>query len=75
MRKNLKDLFYNLDMMKQKTHLELQNIACRNMEPAYYKKLLKELGDFQDLCAALNQFENSAEFYDTGAGNNWRSEK
>ena len=52
-RKNLKDLFYNLKLYKGTDHEILSKIILKGKDEQYFNQLLEELGSFQDKCTAI----------------------
>jgi CHAD domain-containing protein len=52
-RKNLKDLFYNLKEYEIEKHNILSSSIWKEKDELYFNKLLVELGNFQDKCTAI----------------------
>ena len=52
-RKNLKDLFYNLKLYQGVEHEILSISIMKGKDEKYFDQLLEELGSFQDKCTAI----------------------
>ncbi len=52
-RKNLKDLFYNLALYKGVEHKKLLHSIANGIEKQYFEELIDELGNFQNKCMAV----------------------
>lgn len=74
-RKNLKDLFYNLELFKGSEYKIMCRLACKNKRISYFKKLLKELGNFQDKCVAIGLSEVYHKKPHHPTRNKWEVEK
>lgn len=53
-RKNLKDLFYNLALYKGVEHKKLLHSVANGKEEQYFEELIDELGNFQNKCMAVS---------------------
>ena len=53
-RKNLKDLFYNLALHKGVEHKKLLHSIAKGKEEQYFEALINELGNFQNKCMAVS---------------------
>ena len=53
-RKNLKDLFYNLTLYKGAEHKKLLHRITNGKSKQYFEELIDELGNFQNKCMAVS---------------------
>jgi hypothetical protein len=53
-RKNLKDVAYNLNQYKDTRLILLSKSTWKGKDETYYHQLLQELGNFQDKCVAVS---------------------
>jgi CHAD domain-containing protein len=53
-RKRLKDIFYNIKIYKEQDAVMALPVKWKRTGTAFFDRLLKELGDFQDHCTAIS---------------------
>ncbi len=74
-RKNLKDLFYTLQLYKGIQYKKLSRLIYKEKNKKYYQQLLNGLGKFQDKCIAIALLKTSGRTRQAGIRKKWIKEK
>lgn len=74
-RKNMKDLFYTLQLYKGADYKKLSRIIYKEHNEKNYKELMNELGSFQDQCTAIALLKKDGSKQQAVIKNQWIKEK